>query len=100
MCCRVGMLPERVKEDLKSGTVQNILWRDLQAFSSDEINKTSEAKTPSKSMDNEQNREDINETKQDTRYFSYSHKKFGDVYDTIWKGEREWIRNAVYYFQM
>jgi hypothetical protein len=55
----------------------------LQAFSADEINKETEASSPSKSMDNEQNREQMNKTKQEYRYFSYRHKKFGDVYGTI-----------------
>ena len=77
------MWPERVKEDMKSETVQNVLLRDLHAFSADEINKETEACSPSKSMDNEQNREQMNETKQEYRYFSYRHKKFGDVYGTI-----------------
>ena len=53
------MLPERVKEDLKSGTVQNILWRDLQAFSSDEINKDKKQNSPGKRMDNEEKREQM-----------------------------------------
>ena len=31
------MWPERVKEDLKLETAQNVLWRDLHAFSSNEL---------------------------------------------------------------
>ena len=77
------MWPERVKEDFKSETVQHYLWSYFHAFSFDEIYNGTEANTTSKSMDNEQNREEMNETKQEYEYFSYRHKKFGDVYGTI-----------------
>ena len=64
------MWPERVKEDLKSEAVQQVLWSYLHAISSDEINNETEANTPSKSMDNEQSREQMNETKQEYKYLA------------------------------
>ena len=64
------MWPERVKEDLKSEAVQPVLWSYLHAISSDEINNETEANTPSKSMDNEQSREQMNETKQEYKYLA------------------------------
>jgi hypothetical protein len=43
-CYRVGMWPERVKEDFKSETVQHVLWSYLHAFSFDEIHNETEEK--------------------------------------------------------
>ena len=61
---------------------------DLHVFPPDEINRETEASSQSKSMDNEQNIEKMHETKQEYKYFSYRHKKFGNVYGTIGKDER------------
>ena len=61
-CYRAGMCPERVKEDMKSER---------------------EANSPSKSMDHEQNREEMNKTKQEYKYLSYRHNKVGTWYGTI-----------------
>jgi hypothetical protein len=77
------MSPERVQEDFKSETVQNLHWRDLPAFSSCEINKETKANSTGKSIDNEEKREQIERIKQEYRYFSYRHKKFGNCYGTI-----------------
>ena len=77
------MCSERVKEDMNSETAQCALWKDLQAVSSDELNKETEANTSSKSKDNEQNREETNKTEKEYKYFCYRHKKFGDVFGTI-----------------
>jgi hypothetical protein len=83
------MWPERVNDVLKSETVQHVFWSYLHAFSFDEIHNETEENTPSKSMDNEQSRKQMKETKQEYKYFSYRHKKFGNIaYGTIGKDER------------